>query len=79
MFTALVEWPTISAHTAVCSGTYIYLFQATELSRFYVWVGCTIHVTIQEIKVSGEDDKSVCLVPVMRWKAIGRTPSLWRL
>lgn len=45
MFTALVEWPTISAHTAVCGGTYIYLFQATELSRFYVWVGCTIHVT----------------------------------
>lgn len=45
MFTALVEWPTIIAHTAVCSGTYIYLFQATELSRFYVWVGCTIHVT----------------------------------
>lgn len=47
MFTALVDWPTITALTAVCSGTYIYLhvFQATELSRFYVWVGCTIHVT----------------------------------
>lgn len=55
---------------------HIYLFQATELSRFYVWVGCTIHVTIQELKVSGEDDKSVCLVPVMRGKAVGRTPSL---
>lgn len=31
---------------------------------------------IQELKVSGEDDKSVCLVPVMRWKVVGRTPSL---